>query len=184
MPIDEPVVITTSPKSKIPKLLILGLVAVLLTAIVIFTIYQKLSIKHPPVVLPPPATDTTKISLPCPSTPQFCQSAKEVIEDGQFKGISISVEKNSPIMAVFDGKTLTRSYTIAKKGTFTHITLTSTKGDLTAVYYLSKASPKEGPVKKGEIIGTATDPGILMFLLLDKNHQPIPKSRIVFENGK
>lgn len=181
---DQPNVITSKVfLSKRIKILI-ALVLILSLLSISFVLTKRFLPKSAPSSSPAPVPTSNKITLPCPSTPQFCQQAKEMIENGQIKGIGASVEKNSPLVAVFDGKALTRSYTIAKIGTFTHISLTSTKNDLTAIYYLSKTPSKEGLIKKGEIIATATNSGVLMFLLLDKNHQPIPKSGIIFEKGK
>ena len=89
MPNDEPVVITTSPKSKIPMLLILSLVAVLLTAIVIFTIYQKPPAKQLPAIPPSqpspiPSVNpaTPRLIFSCPVAKNLCKEADQITYKG------------------------------------------------------------------------------------------------------
>ncbi len=178
-------------KPKSPVLLILALIALIIILVIVFTYTKKSPVKQNLVPVKSPAPVSLKISIPCPSVTKFCQQGKELIKDGHYLGIGAILDKNSPLIAVFDGEVVIRGYTIAKKGSFTQINLTNPKKDLTAIYYVTKASVKQGLVKKGEIIATNSGEPMsdynnynLLFLLLDQKAQPIFKDKISFETGK
>lgn len=182
------VIIANKPFLPIPPKIFLILGGFLLLSVLGFFSFRLFFLKPLPQPQASLVPEEPKITLPCPSIKKFCQEGQELVKDGRIEGIGAKIEANSPVLAVFDGTTVVRGYTLANEDSFTHLSLISDRGDLTAIYYFTKGSTKEGLVKKGQVI--ATDSGqlmkpfndySLMFLLLDKDHNPIPKERIIFE---
>ncbi len=182
---DQPTVITS--KSGIPKILI-ALIGVILLIGVGFVIFKGSKPQVPSITQTTPTPTPSKISINCPTIAEFCQKAKPIINNGNIIAISSNVPVNTPIRAVFDGKTIGRSVNAegAPRETFYSVSLINEQ-ELKAVYYFkNKVSVKES-LRSGEVLASASAEPIkffsnnnFAFSLLDKDNQIIPIEKIEF----
>ena len=184
---EEPQVITAS-KFQVPKPLI-ALIGAILAVVLGFILFRSTSPKPTPVTdQPTPTLTPSKTTVICPVA-GFCQKAKPVVNNGNTIAISSNMPTNTPIYAVFDGKTVTRSVSTAgtPRETFYSVSLVDEAQNLKAVYYFkNKINVKEN-LKSGEILASASatpmkffDNNNFAFSLLDKENQIIPIEKIEF----
>lgn len=178
----SPIIIPVPNKPRLFFLLIITLV-VILVSIIAFVIAKRFLEKAP--TPSPPA----KITIPCPSIPQFCQQKKPVSINNNYIGIGASIKPSSPIFAVFDGRITRRSFALDQAlggEKFIQLELTNTVNDKVAYYYV-KNIQKNIPsiVKEGQQIATSSADTInyfnnysLVFSLTDKKPEDI-NNRIV-----
>lgn len=138
----------------------------------------------------PPPLEKPKIAIPCPTDAIFCQNAKPIIKGGRYLGLATNVDEDSPIYAVFDGKTIKRKVIFEKQSEdgFTQITLVNDQKNLKAVYSLKAKISIGSIVKKGDVLAVVSKDPIkfyddynLAFTLLDQNNQEIPYQQINFQ---
>lgn len=181
---EQPTVITTS-KFKFPKIILALIGIVILIGLGYFLF------KGPSKILPPssqPTPTPSKISVSCPID-GFCQKAKPVVNNGNTVAISSNVPAGTPIKAIFDGKTITRSVSAAgnPRETFYSVSLIDEAQNLKAVYYLKNKAVVKESLKSGEIIASVSaapmkffDNNNFAFSILDKDNQVIPIEKLEF----
>lgn len=110
----------------------------------------------------PPPTDYQKGPFLCPGIPQFCQTGKDIFIDSNYIGFGSKLPAKSHIFASFDGElttykvTISRSSADKKTQNILVSTLTDKEHLLRAAYFFTGQTPKDRPVKKGEVIATAS----------------------------
>lgn len=183
---EQPSVITTS-KFRLPKIFIALIVAVI--AIGLGYLILRGSLPKTPTQSTPTPTPLSKISIDCPIE-GFCQKAKPVVNNGNIVAIASPLPANTPIKAIFDGKTITRSVNAAgnPRETFYSVSLVNDPQQLKAVYYFKNKVNVRASLKSGEIIASTSalpmkffDNNNFAFALLDKDNQVIPIERIEFK---
>ncbi len=176
---------------KLPKFsLILG--GFFLLSVLGFVSFRLFPLKPslPPQASPSPGI--AKITIPCPSEPQFCRQAKPVVKDGKYLGIGGMLTDESPIFAVFKGKATKHSVFLAEAiggERYTQVSLTDSSKKMTAVYYIKALTPPiKNSFQKGEEMPIALTQPIeyynnyhLVFTILNSDQQAIPIEQIAFK---
>lgn len=136
---------------------------------------------------------TQRITIPCPSVPEFCQNPKQVLNYKGGGAIGSNIKAGSPIFAVFNGQRVHAPNKLrVENEEYIQILLRNDQQKLTAVYYLKDTASgevflRDPNYKKGEIIATVSAEPIkyfgnynLIFRLFDE-YKLIPFEKIAFE---
>lgn len=100
------------------------------------------------------------LAMVCPSSLEFCQSAKEISQNGSFFGLGANLPPGSPIFAVFDGQVSTLETTtpaVSGSEKLTIIYIDNKNILARATYIFRGLAPTAASVKKGDKIGQVGD---------------------------
>lgn len=188
---EEPqVIIANKPFLPIPPRIFLILGGIFLISILGFLSFRFFFPKPAVELQPTQIAEEPKVTIPCPTDAVFCQNAKPIVKDGRFLAMGLTVDPDSPIYAVFDGKAVKRgvSFEDQDQEGFSRITLVDGQKQFKAVYSLKKTATLGNLFKKGDMMGIVSKDPIeffgdynLAFTLLDQNNQEIPYERIIFQ---
>lgn len=140
----------------------------------------------------PPQPTTQLLTMPCPSIQAFCNIQNIIRKDGEVVGIGERLPKDTEVYAVFEGQIESRSVTVRQNGdieNYRKVTLTSLEGDFIAEYFFKKGRVSSTSVKKGDVIFTVSQEGVLfydnsnlVFRLSHKDARIIPFEQISFQS--
>jgi len=155
--------------SRLPIILLIAIAVVLLLSILIYFKVIPLQNFIRPQSNQPISTSTTNtesvnadpIKIHCPTIKVVCDQGYGVFEDQRFFGLGYKLASKNPIYAAFDGTlTTTNSDSLERidgrkpQEKFVVAYLNNKELNRRAQYYLKGSIDKDGPVQKGEQIGT------------------------------